>query len=157
MRGEFTINGERKSYEFAPDATLLEVLRANGHTEVKDGCKEGECGACVVLLAGKLVNSCQVFAASVLGKEILTVTGIGSVHNPHPIQAAFAETGAVQCGFCTPGMVLAAYSLLERNPEPSEDEIKKALDGNLCRCTGYVKIIDAIKLASQRFAVKRME
>jgi carbon-monoxide dehydrogenase small subunit len=150
MEGTITINGEEKRCSFSPDSTLLRVLRDLGNTEVKEGCGEGACGACLILLNGKLVNSCQVLAGSVLGKDITTVKGIGSVSHPHPIQTAFAETGAVQCGFCTPGMVLAAYALLKENPQPDDRAISKALDGNLCRCTGYVKILEAVRLAGRR-------
>ena len=150
MKGVFIINGERKEIEFAPHKRLLDVLRENGYTEVKEGCREGECGACVVLLEGKPVNSCQVLAASVMEKEIITVKGIGTIHNPHPIEEAFVEAGAVQCGFCTPGMVIATYALLNENPEPEDEDIKRALDGNLCRCTGYVKIKKAVKLAAKK-------
>jgi carbon-monoxide dehydrogenase small subunit len=150
MRGVFVVNGVGLEASFHPHDTLLTLLRREGHFEVKEGCREGLCGACVVLLSGKLVNSCQVLAASVAGKEITTVGGIGSLHDPHPTQSAFVDAGAVQCGFCTPGMVLAAYVLLRANPQPGEDEIKRALDGNLCRCTGYVKIVEAVKLAAQR-------
>lgn len=150
MEGFFKINGEDKKFFFNSRAILLDVLRENGYTEVKDGCREGECGACVVILDGKLVNSCQVFAASAIGKDIKTVKGLGDIHSPHLIQTAFVESGAVQCGFCTPGMVLAAYNLLKQNSDPTEDEIKRALDGNLCRCTGYVKIIDAVKMAAKK-------
>jgi aerobic-type carbon monoxide dehydrogenase small subunit (CoxS/CutS family) len=150
MVGEFIVNGKRVSGSFSPAATLLDLLRETGFTEVKEGCREGQCGSCVVLLQGKLVNSCQVFAASAIGKQITTVKGLGSLHEPHPIQTAFVETGAVQCGFCTPGMVLAAYALLQENPDPEEEEIRAAFDGNLCRCTGYVKIIQAVKLGARR-------
>ncbi len=149
MTGDFTINGERKILSFEARTTLLRALRENGYTEIKEGCGEGECGACVVLLDGKLVNSCQVLAASAIGSEITTVRGIGDIHIPHPIQQAFVDAGAVQCGFCTPGMVVATYYLLQKNPSPTEKEILKSLDGNLCRCTGYVKIIDAVKLAAE--------
>ncbi|MBA7526794.1 Nicotinate dehydrogenase small FeS subunit [subsurface metagenome] len=156
MEGTFRINGEEKKIIFSSAATLITLLRENGYTEVKEGCSEGACGACVILLDGKLVNSCQVFAASALEKEITTVRGLGDIHDPHPIQSAFADAGAVQCGFCTPGMVLATYFLLKNNPEPKDDEIKRALDGNLCRCTGYVKIIDAVRLAAKRMQGKGM-
>lgn len=152
MEGSFTVNGRECVFSFDPRATLLTLLRENGFTEVKEGCREGECGACLVLLEGKLVNSCQVFAATALGKTITTVRGIGTLHSPHPVQEAFVETGAVQCGFCTPGMVLASYYLLSQNPDPGNEEIARALDGNLCRCTGYTKIIDAVKLASRRMS-----
>ncbi len=150
MEGRFVINGIEKNLSFEPDAMLLQVLRDGGHTEVKRGCDTGECGACAVVLNGKLVNSCTVFAASVVGAEIITVQGLGTVHKPHIIQQAFVDAGAVQCGFCTPGMVLATYSLLSQNPDPSDQEIRKALDGNKCRCTGYVKIFDAVHLAAER-------
>jgi len=150
MEGVFEINGRTRRWAFDGADTLLHVLRQNGHTEVKNGCSAGECGACLVLLDGKLVNSCQVLAASAAGGRITTVKGLGDIHRPHPIQIAFADAGAVQCGFCTPGMELAAYYLLSRNPDPSESEIVGALDGNLCRCTGYVKIIEAVRLAAQR-------
>jgi len=150
MKGVFKVNGRTVDLEFHAAETLLNVLRSSGYTEVKEGCAEGQCGACVVLLNGVLVNSCQVLAASALNMEIVTVRGLGTLHDPHPIQRAFVETGAVQCGFCTPGMVLAAYVLLQHSPDPSEREIREALDGNLCRCTGYVKIVQAVQLAARR-------
>ena len=150
MKALFKINKKAYELEFAPNAKLLDVLRDNGFTEVKCGCREGFCGACCVLLDGRLVNSCMIYAASVGEKEITTVRGIGNTLEPHPIQEAFVEAGAVQCGFCTPGMVLATYALLQDNPNPTEEEIKQALDGNFCRCTGYVKIIDAVKLAAKK-------
>ena len=152
MEGAFRVNGRQVRISFEPGARLLEVLRDSGHTEVKNGCSEGACGACVVLLDGALVNSCQVLAASVLDREITTARGLGESDRPHPIQEAFAEAGAVQCGFCTPGMVTAAWALLKEIPRPDEEQIRKALDGNLCRCTGYVKIVRAVNLASERMA-----
>ena len=152
MKGELRVNGSRVDVHFGAKDTLLHVLRSAGYTEVKEGCAEGQCGACVVLLNGVLVNSCQVLAASALNKDIVTIRGIGSLHDPHPIQRAFVETGAVQCGFCTPGMELATYALLKHNPDPREREIREALDGNLCRCTGYVKIVQAVQLAARRMA-----
>ena len=150
MKGIFKINGKDMEIEFEAHKVLLDVLRENGFTEVKEGCREGECGACVVLLDGKPVNSCQVLAATAIGREITTVKGIGSLHNPHPIEEAFVEAGAVQCGFCTPGMVIATYALLKENKDPNDEDIKRALDGNLCRCTGYVKIKKAVKLAAKK-------
>ena len=150
MEGRFEINGKQRKLAFAGRDTLLKVLREAGFTEVKEGCGEGQCGACLVLLNDKLVNACQVFAASAIGKAVTTVKGLGTFHVPHPIQTAFAEAGAVQCGFCTPGMILAAYALLKDNPRPEVDDITRALDGNLCRCTGYAKIIDAVTLAADR-------
>ncbi len=150
MEGTFHINGDELRLSFKGTTLLLDLLRENGFTEVKSGCREGQCGACLVLLDGRLVNSCQVFAACAVDREITTVRGIGDIHSPHIIQRAFAETGAVQCGFCTPGMVLATYCLLRENPDPTDEEIREFLSGNLCRCTGYVKIIDAVKLAAER-------
>ncbi|MQY77297.1 MAG: 2Fe-2S iron-sulfur cluster binding domain-containing protein [Spirochaeta sp.] len=144
------INGEKKEISFHSSDLLLTLLRDNGFTEVKEGCRQGDCGSCLVLLAGKAVNSCQVLAASAMDMEITTVKGLGTIHEPHIIQRAFVETGAVQCGFCTPGMIIAAYALLKKNPSPADNEIKESLDGNLCRCTGYEKIIDAVKLAAKR-------
>ncbi|MBN2600892.1 MAG: (2Fe-2S)-binding protein [Candidatus Marinimicrobia bacterium] len=149
MDGLFIINGMQHRLDFKSDERLLFTLRKHGYTEVKNGCLEGECGACLILLDDKPVNSCQVFTASAVEKDIKTVKGIGNLYEPHIIQKAFVDAGAVQCGFCTPGMVLATYALLQKNPKPSEPEIKNALDGNLCRCTGYVKIIEAVKLAAQ--------
>ena len=150
MKGSFRVNGVSLETSFRADETLLSVLRSLGHTEVKEGCNEGQCGACVELMDEKLVNSCQVLAASAQHAEITTVKGLGDFHEPHPIQRAFVETGAVQCGFCTPGMVLAAYALLAQNAHPTEEEIRRALDGNLCRCTGYVKAVEAVALAARR-------
>jgi aerobic-type carbon monoxide dehydrogenase small subunit (CoxS/CutS family) len=150
MEGSFRINGKNIKIDFSSRATLLQVLRDNGYHEVKEGCAEGQCGACLVLLDGRLVNSCQVFAATAVNREITTAQGLGTMHAPHPIQEALVEAGAVQCGFCTPGMVMAAWYLLRMNPDPSEKEIRRALDGNLCRCTGYTKIIAGIRLAAER-------
>jgi aerobic-type carbon monoxide dehydrogenase small subunit (CoxS/CutS family) len=152
MNGTFIINGTKKEIQFDGRLTLLQLLRTNGYEEVKEGCDEGQCGSCVVLLDGALVNSCQVFAATSIGKEITTVKGIGTIHKPNPIQESFVEAGAVQCGFCTPGMVIAAFALIKEKPNPTEEEIKIALDGNLCRCTGYVKIVDGVRLAAERMA-----
>ncbi len=150
MTGTLSINGTELRVSLRGDELLLDLLRDLGYTEVKEGCREGACGSCLVLLEGTLVNSCQVLAASALGRQITTVKGLGTFHQPHPIQDAFVEAGAVQCGFCTPGMVLATFALLKNNPSPTEEQIRHALDGNLCRCTGYVKIIEAVKLAAER-------
>ena len=150
MTGTITVNGARLKVDFDPTATLLDVLRSNGHTEVKRGCSSGECGSCIVLLDDALVNSCQVFAATVLGRRVTTSSGLRDDGRPHIIHQAFADTGAVQCGFCTPGMVTATYALLTANPNPTDEEINTGLSGNLCRCTGYVKIVDAVKLAAKR-------
>jgi len=157
MKGAFTVNGKNRKFTFTPDERLLFTLRANGYTEVKNGCQEGECGACLILLDDKPVNSCQVLTASAIDKNIKTVKGIGDLHFPHIIQRAFVETGAVQCGFCTPGMIIATHALLRDNPDPSEEEIKNGLDGNLCRCTGYVKIIEAVQLAAERMKTGELE
>lgn len=148
MKISFTINSAKVELELRPHETLLKVLRANGFTEVKSGCEEGECGACLVLLDGKPINSCQVLAMSVREKPVTTVRGIGTLHLPHVLQKTFARGGADQCGFCSPGMVVAAYGLLQRNPRPTREEIAEALDGNLCRCTGYVKIVEAVYQAA---------
>ncbi len=150
MKLPFKVNNKSKELEILPNETLLHVLRNNNFTEVKCGCNEGECGSCTVLLDGKPVNSCQVLAMSVQEKEITTVKGIGTLYTPHLLQKSFVAAGADQCGFCSPGMVLASYSLLKENPNPSRDEILVALDGNLCRCTGYVKIVDAVELTARK-------
>jgi len=152
MNGTITVNGSSVSIEFEPMATLLDVLRSCGHTEVKRGCSSGECGTCIVLLDGILVNSCQVLMATAVEKEVTTTSGLEKDGSPHPIHEAFADAGAVQCGYCTPGMVMATHALLADNPAPTEDEIREGLVGNLCRCTGYVKVIEGVKLAAQRMA-----
>jgi aerobic-type carbon monoxide dehydrogenase small subunit (CoxS/CutS family) len=152
MRQVFKINSVEKELLLNPGDTLLQTLRDNGYTEVKCGCSEGECGACLVLVEDLPVNSCQVFAMSVKDKKITTVKGIGTIYHPHKIQKAFVEAGADQCGFCTPGMVIASYALLKKNPTPTKEEINEALDGNLCRCTGYVKIVEAVEKAASELA-----
>ena len=157
MKLEFKINNTSKALELLPNETLLNVLRNNDFTEVKCGCNEGECGSCTVLLDGKPVNSCQVLAMSVQEKEITTVKGIGTLYTPHLLQKTFVEAGADQCGFCSPGMVLASYSLLKENPKPTREEILTALDGNLCRCTGYVKIVDAVEMTAQKLQTNNLE
>jgi aerobic-type carbon monoxide dehydrogenase small subunit (CoxS/CutS family) len=152
ITGTITVNDRDLAVGIDPADTLLDVLRTNGHTEVKRGCDRGECGACLVLLDDVLVNSCQVFAATALGRRVTTSVGLaGDEHAAH-IHEGFAESGAVQCGYCTPGMVMATWWLLRANPNPSEEEIRDALSGNLCRCTGYVKTIDAVRLACKRMA-----
>jgi aerobic-type carbon monoxide dehydrogenase small subunit (CoxS/CutS family) len=150
MQVKLTINGKLKSLKIHPGETLLETLRSNGWSGVKYGCGTGDCGACVVLLNGKPVNSCQVLTAAIDGESVTTIEGIGTIDKPHPIQEELVKAGAVQCGYCTPGVVLSAYALLHSNPHPTEDEIKSALDGHLCRCTGYVKIIEGVKNAAER-------
>lgn len=132
--------------------TLLRALRELGVTSVKRGCEEGECGACTVLIGSKPIKSCMVLAREVEGKEVLTSEGlVGSNGKLHPIQQAFVEEGAIQCGFCTPGMVLAAYALLMEHPNPNKEEIQDGLSGNLCRCTGYASIVRAVEKASKAF------
>jgi aerobic carbon-monoxide dehydrogenase small subunit len=151
MRLQCTVNGRRMERDIEPELRLLDFLRETLHlTGTKEGCGEGECGACTVLLDGKAVNSCLVFAMQADGAEILTIEGLSDGHALHPIQQAYVETGAVQCGFCTPGFIMATYALLQGNPDPSEEEIMSGLEGNLCRCTGYGKILDAVKLAAIR-------
>jgi carbon-monoxide dehydrogenase small subunit len=147
---QFTLNNHGVSLTTAPGRTLLEVLREDfGLTGAKNACGgEGECGACTVLLDGEAVNSCLVLISQVEGRSVLTIEGLSPEGTPHPIQQAFIQAGAVQCGFCTPGMVLAAKSLLDVNPHPDEEQIRSALSGNLCRCTGYTKIIATVKLAA---------
>ncbi len=149
MKVRFTLNGRPCTWEVQPDETLLDALREHGVTSVKRGCEEGVCGACTVLVDGKRLNSCLLLAGQIQDRSVLTVEGLGTVQSPHPIQEAFVKAGAVQCGYCTPGMVLATKALLDEKPDPSDRDIKTALDGNLCRCTGYVKILDAVKLAAQ--------
>jgi aerobic carbon-monoxide dehydrogenase small subunit len=150
MRLELTVNGERREADAWAGESLLYVLRERlGLPGSKNACEQGECGSCSVLLDGKLVCACLVLAAQAEGHEVVTVEGLGGDGDLHPVQAAFAETGAVQCGFCTPGLVVATADLLARNPSPNDDEIREALSGNLCRCTGYAKIFDAVRLAAR--------
>ncbi len=139
------VNGEPRVVRAYPMARLLDVLREDlGLTGTKEGCGEGECGACSVLINGELVNSCLVPVAQVAGAEIVTIEGLASDGALHAIQEAFIRAGGAQCGICTPGMIVAAADLLERNPRPDESEARQALAGNLCRCTGYVKIVEAV-------------
>ena len=145
---DVSINGEVKSLEIESGEMLLDVLRREGYRGAKVGCREGFCGACTVLLDGRPVNSCMVFAARAAGKSITTIEGLGEPGRLHPIQEAFLEAGAVQCGYCVPGAVLSAKALLDRDPRPADADIRSALDGNLCRCTGYKKQIEAVRLAA---------
>jgi aerobic carbon-monoxide dehydrogenase small subunit len=147
----FNINGESRTVEVFPMARLLDVLREQLHlTGTKEGCGEGECGACTVILDGKIVNSCLVPVAQVNGAEITTIEGVAQQDQLHAVQQAFIDHGGAQCGICTPGMVLAAVDLLNRNPQPSETEIRNGLAGNLCRCTGYMKIFESVVRAYQK-------
>ncbi len=148
MLVRFKLNGEDIEAEAEDDERALDFLRRLGMKSVKEGCGEGECGACTIIVNNKNVASCLMLAPELNGTEVWTVEGLSSNGNLDPIQKAFVEVGAIQCGFCTPGMVMSAKALLNRNPHPTEDEIKKGMEGNLCRCTGYFKIIDAIKKAA---------
>lgn len=147
------LNGEATDVLFAPYKTLLEVLREDlGHTGTKHGCELGECGACAVLVEGKAVLSCLVLAVECDGRNVLTVEGLGSDGKLHPLQETFADLGAAQCGYCTPAILVTAKALLDVNPKPSRDEIRTALSGNLCRCTGYQQIFEAVEEAIVRIA-----
>jgi aerobic-type carbon monoxide dehydrogenase small subunit (CoxS/CutS family) len=146
----FTLNGVPICVEVDPRERLIDLLRNRlGLTGTKEGCGEGECGACTILVNAKPVNSCLMLAVQVQGQEVLTIEGIGSRQKPHPVQRAFVEVGAVQCGYCTPGMILAAVALLQANPRPNRKEIRQAMSGNLCRCTGYENIILAVEQAAR--------
>ena len=147
MKVALTLNGRPASAEVVPYASLLTALREDFDLPgSKNACEQGECGSCSVLLDGELVCACLVLAAQAEGHEVVTVESTGFEH----VQQAFVETGAVQCGFCTPGLVVATAALLEQHPDPNDDEIREALSGNLCRCTGYAKIFDAVRLAAER-------
>jgi carbon-monoxide dehydrogenase small subunit len=151
---QMNVNGETYKVEVNPHETLLDVIREKvGLTGTKKGCDTGQCGACTVIMNGKAVNACLVLAVESHGKEILTVEGLARDGHLHPLQEAFVQEGAVQCGFCSPGMLLTAKALLEENPQPTEREVKEAIAGNLCRCTGYVKIVKAILTASEKIFV----
>jgi carbon-monoxide dehydrogenase small subunit len=146
----FTVNGLRRDLEVPVTARLVDVLREHlGMTGTKEGCSEGECGACTVILDGKAVNSCLVLAPQVRGRDVLTVEGLAGDAELTVLQTKFIEHGAIQCGYCTPGMLLSAKALLIANPDPTEDEIRMALAGNLCRCTGYTAIVEAVKDAAR--------
>lgn len=153
-RIEIELNGELRSVEVQPQETLLEVLRNRLEAmEVKNGCGKGDCGACAVILDGKAVNSCLTLAVQADGKRVTTLRGIGTEDRPHLLQESFVEHGAIQCGFCAPGMMVTARAFLDHNPRPTREEIREAISGNLCRCTGYKKIIDAVEaLALKRKA-----
>ncbi|HEX6651020.1 MAG TPA: (2Fe-2S)-binding protein [Pyrinomonadaceae bacterium] len=147
----FTVNGQARSVEVFPMARLLDVLREQLKlTGTKEGCGEGECGACTVSIDGQIVNSCLVPVAQVNGAEITTIEGVAAANDLHAVQQAFIEHGGAQCGICTPGMVLAAVDLLRRNPEPTANDIRTGLAGNLCRCTGYMKIFESVVRACQK-------
>lgn len=150
-----TVNGKQHQVTVTPSKTLLEVIREDlGLTGTKEGCGLGECGACTVIMDHKTVNSCLVLAAEADGKTITTIEGLASGDQLHPIQQAFADNGGFQCGFCTPGMILSAKVLLDENPDPDDEEIKKGIAGNFCRCTGYTKIFASIKAAARTMGGK---
>jgi aerobic-type carbon monoxide dehydrogenase small subunit (CoxS/CutS family) len=155
MRIHLTVNGTGRTWEVAPGDTLLEVLRREGFAGVKKGCGTGDCGACTILLNGRAVNACLVLAAKADGGAVMTIEGVADGERLHPVQEAFLDAGAVQCGYCTPGMVLSAVALLSRNADPTEAEIREAISGNLCRCTGYVKQVEAIQRAAARMREER--
>jgi len=147
----FTLNNQPVTIEVEAAELLVDTLRERlGLTGTKKACGTGDCGACTVIIDGEAVRSCIFLAASVNGKTVLTIEGLGNAVNVHPIQQAFVDVGAVQCGYCTPGMIMAAKALLDKNPDPTVDDIKEALSGNLCRCTGYTKIIEAVRTAAGR-------
>ena len=154
MRLTITVNGEHREMDGAWEGeSLLYALREHlGLPGSKNACEQGECGSCSVYLDGKVVCSCLVLAAQAHGRDVVTVEGIANGDGLHEVQRAFVETGGVQCGFCTPGLIVASHDLLRRNPRPNDAEIREALAGNLCRCTGYEKILDAVRLAAGRLA-----
>jgi carbon-monoxide dehydrogenase small subunit len=153
---ELLVNGVTRAVETEPYQTLLDTLRdLLGLTGSKKGCNEGECASCTVLLAGKPVNSCLVLIGDAAGKDIVTIEGIAHNGTPHPLQQSFVELGGAQCGFCTPGFIVSAYALLQENARPSDDEIKLYLAGNICRCTGYNKIVAAVRQTSLNLPIAR--
>lgn len=154
MMIQFNLNGQDITVEVEEGRILVDMLREDlGLTGTKIGCEVGECGACTVIIDGRTANSCLIPAAAVHGKKVVTIEGVSPEGGPlHPIQEAFIEAGAVQCGYCIPGMVLSAKALLDQNIKPTEDEIAVAMSGNLCRCTGYRKILDGVKLASEKLS-----
>jgi carbon-monoxide dehydrogenase small subunit len=147
---QLMVNGEEYEIIVAPNRTLLEVLRDDLYlTGTKEGCGEGACGTCTVLLDGKPVRSCLILAVEVQDREVTTIEGLASMGELHPVQRAFVEYGAIQCGFCAPGMILTTKALLDENPSPTEQEARQAISGNVCRCTGYAKIVEAILKAAE--------
>lgn len=154
----FHVNGMEYTAAVEPNTTLVDVLREElRFTGVKKGCDDGDCGACSVLLDGKVIPSCTTLACEVQGREIITIEGVKQGNLLHPVQQAFIDCFALQCGFCTPGMILAVIALLDENPDPTEEEIRDYLRGNICRCTGYTKIIDAVNQAKEMLRKKEVE
>jgi carbon-monoxide dehydrogenase small subunit len=150
MRLRLTVNGQERELEVAPDRRVLDLLREDlGLTGVKEGCGAGECGACTILVDGEARLGCLLLAAQLAGREVTTIEGLAPPGRLHPVQQAFIDGGAVQCGFCSPGMILAAVDLLRRDPSPSRELIRQGLSGNLCRCTGYHMIVDAVESAAR--------
>ena len=155
---KFVLNGETAEVAFAPHKTLLEVLREDLMlTGTKHGCELGECGTCTILVDGRAILSCLMLGLDAEGREVETIEGMADGAQLHPLQVTFADTGAAQCGYCSPGFLLVAKELIEKSPRPTRDEIKEALSGNLCRCTGYIKIYEAVELAAARVRGEEME
>ena len=142
------VNGRIHQIALAPNVTLLQALRDLGYTDVKNGCEKGDCGACTVLMDGRAINSCLKLAWLAEGHSIVTVAGLGTAENPHLLQQSFVDFGAVQCGYCIPGMIVAAKGLLDEHPQPTDEEIREGISGNLCRCTGYIRAFTAIRAAA---------
>ena len=154
MKIEFTLNNQDVTAEVESTERLIDLLRNKFNlTGTKEGCSIGECGACTILMNGKAVNSCLILAEQIEGAKIVTIEGIAEGEKLHPLQVNFMKTGAIQCGFCTPGMVISSYELLNENLEPTEEQIKEAIAGNLCRCTGYKQIIDAVKISAEQLQI----
>ena len=155
IKVSINVNGVNYDKDIDPSLRLIDFLREELKLKgTKEGCGEGECGVCTVIVGGKTINSCLMLASSVDGKNVITIEGVSDNNKLHPIQEAFMEVGAVQCGYCTPGMILSAKALLDKNPNANEEEIKSSLSGNLCRCTGYKKIIQAVILAEEKIKSK---
>lgn len=146
------VNGRTHQMTFAPNVTLMNALRDLGYTDVKSGCEKGDCGACTVIVDGRAVNSCLLLAWLAEDATILTVAGMGTADNPHPLQRAFVDFGAAQCGYCIPGMIVSAKALLDEVSGPTDEEIREALSGNLCRCTGYIRVFEAVRAAAQEMS-----
>lgn len=156
MRYRLTVNGETREAEAEPYESLLDVLREKlGLTGAKKGCNEAECGSCTILLNKRAVVSCLVLVGDAVGRDIVTIEGLSSSGVPHPLQRHMVDGGGVQCGYCTPGMIMSAYALLEENPSPSDDEIRFGIAGNICRCTGYGKIVKAVRAAARELGQGR--